>query len=104
MDHFIHPIRQVSNNSGRRESVTNMMKVLGWESLEERNKSRVSVIFKIVNKLIAIPDTQLILNTAPTRGHRLKFHGIATRTNYHKTLQGTTRIASSPQPSHYGTP
>ena len=48
----------VSNNCGRRKSVTNMMKVSGWESLEERkNKLRVSVIFKIVNKRIAIPDT-----------------------------------------------
>ena len=55
--------------------------------------SRVSVIFKIVNKLIAIPDTQLILNTAPTRGHILKFHRIATRTNYHKDSFFPTAIS-----------
>jgi hypothetical protein len=86
--------RYVSNDYRRRESVTNMMLKLGWESLEERrNKSRVSVIYKIVNKLIAIPDTQLVRNRAPTRGHDLKFHRIATRTNYHKDSFFPTAIS-----------
>lgn len=85
--------RYVCNNY-RRESVTNMLKTLGWESLEQRrNKSRVSVMFKIVNQLIAIPATQLVRNTAPTRGHRLKFHRIATRTNYHKDSFFPTAIS-----------
>ena len=48
------------------------------------------MIFKIVNKLI---DTQLILNTAPTRGHRLEFHRIATRINYHKDSFFPTAIS-----------
>jgi len=86
--------RYVSNDYRRRESVTNMMLKLGWESLEERrNKSRVSVIYKIVNKLIAIPDAQLVRNRAPTRGHDLKFHRIATRTNYHKDSFFPTAIS-----------
>ena len=69
----------------QRESVTAMITKLGWESLKERrDKSKIMLLFKVIHQEVAIPATQLVINEAPTRGHSMKFHQIATWTNYYK--------------------
>ena len=77
--------RFVYKNYKRTESVTTMLNHLNWDTLQERrNKSRVTMIFKILNGLVAIDSDKLIPSSRRTRGHNQRFQPIATRTNYHK--------------------
>ena len=77
--------RFVCNKHSRQESVTAMLAELGWDTLEERrNKSRVTMLFKIIHAQVAIPSAKLIPTTKSTRGNPMKFRKISTRTNYHK--------------------
>ena len=77
--------RYTCNRYSRKESVKDMLGELGWDTLEERrNKSRVTMLFKIIFALVAIPSTKLIPTTIATRGNKTKFLKISTRTNYHK--------------------
>ena len=62
-----------------------MLDELGWETLEQRRaKARTIMGFRIVNRLVSIPDNQLIPTTKTTRGHTKKYRQIGTKTNYHK--------------------
>ena len=47
-------------------------------------KAIVTMGYKIVNNLVAIPPAQLILNSLPTRGNGMKFHRLQAQTNYYK--------------------
>ena len=77
--------RYVCNNHQRTASVTDMMEKLGWDSLEERRlRMKIILLFKILHKMIAIPDNQLVPTTTTTRGHNMKLRQIPTRTNYYK--------------------
>ena len=77
--------RYATNRYDRMDSVTDMLKDLEWETLEQRRaKSRVVMGYRIVNRLICIPDKQLVPATGKTRGHSLKFRQIGTKTNYHQ--------------------
>ena len=49
-------------------SVTSMLKNVGWEQLEERRaKSRVTMLYRIVNDLVDIPATYYLLQAPTTR-------------------------------------
>ena len=52
-----------------------MLQYLGWDSLEERRlRSRVTVMYRIVHRLVAIPlQANIQWNTRVTRGHSTKF-------------------------------
>ena len=78
--------RYVTNRYERTPGcVTDMLKTLEWETLEQRRaKARVVMGYRIVNSLVRISDNQLVPTTGKTRGHTLKFRQIGTRTDYHK--------------------
>ena len=40
--------------------------------------------YRVVHRLVMIPDEQFVPITVCTRGHDLKFHQIYARTNYYK--------------------
>ena len=45
-----------------------MLKNIGWEQLEERRaKSRVTMLYRIVNDLVDIPATDYLLQAPTTR-------------------------------------
>lgn len=51
-------------------SVTSMLQRLNWDSLQQRRaRSRVWMLYRIRNGLVAIPPDSLQLVTVPTRGH-----------------------------------
>ena len=53
---------------GRTSSVALMLKNIGWEQLEERPaKSRVTMLYRIVNDLVDIPATDYLLHAPTTR-------------------------------------
>ncbi len=67
------------------ESITDMLKVLKWETLEQRRlKARVTMGFRIIHGMVMIPANQLVPSLDKTRGHGLKYQQISARTNYDK--------------------
>ena len=76
--------RFTARKYGYKDSVTDMLKDLSWETLEQRRlKARVVMSYRIVHGLVMIPDEQFIPTSVCTRGHNLKFHQIFARTNYY---------------------
>ena len=68
--------RFVLSNYNQRDSVTLMLKDLGWRTLYERRaQSKVIMLYKIVHGLVAVPASQpyLFKSSDHTRGHHLKF-------------------------------
>ena len=62
--------RYVMNNYSRESSVTNMLSDLEWKSLHHRGAiSKVTMLYRITNHLVDIPDTQLISSRSTTRGN-----------------------------------
>ena len=50
--------RFVSRNYHQIASVSNMIKTLGWESLEDRKKKlRIQMLYKIINNIVLLPST-----------------------------------------------
>ena len=77
--------RYVMHLYQRTESVTDMLKVLKWETLEQRRlKARVTMGYRIVHGLVMIPANQLVPALDITRGHDRKYQQISARTNYYK--------------------
>ena len=77
--------RYVTNNYARRASVTKMLEELNWETLEQRRlKARVTMGFKIIHGLVAIPSVQFVPKSVNTRGSQLSFRHLDTRTDYYK--------------------
>ena len=73
--------RYMYKDYGRTSSVTSMLKNIGWEQLEERRaKSRVTMLYRIINDLVDIPDDHL-LQTPTTRRSNAAF-----RVPYARTL------------------
>ena len=75
-------------NKYHRDSITEMLYKLGWSSLQVRRKhARLIFLFKILNKLICIPNQYLpspFPVTATRSRHLLKLHQLYTRTDiYH---------------------
>ena len=93
--------RYVFNYSNSLDS-SSMLTHLEWDSLEQRRyKSRVTMMYKIVNSLVAIPTTKLVPTAGRTRGHSLKFHRIKTQRNYHLSsfFPSTIRLWNSLPPN-----
>ena len=68
-------------------SVTSMMNELGWKPLAHRRREqRLTLHFKIINGLLAIPATNhIVFNTIPTRsGHNKQIKVITTNTDIYK--------------------
>ncbi|XP_072023008.1 uncharacterized protein [Amphiura filiformis] len=79
--------RYIMNDYSRESSVTSMLNYLGWESLQQRRAiSRATMMYRIVNHLIDIPDSQLIPSNTITRGNSQRFHVPFSRT---ALLQGS---------------
>ena len=64
--------RFVHNDFQRTSSVTSMMNELGWKPLAQRRREqRLTLLFKIINGLVAIPATDHIaFNTRPSRSRQ----------------------------------
>lgn len=59
--------RYVCNQYNRRDSVSNMVKSLGWESLEQRRRNnRLVLLYKIANNFVAIPSDLYLQPTTRT--------------------------------------
>ena len=59
-----------------------MLNNLNWPSLKQRRDvAKVTIFFKVINNLIAIPHDHLFPTSISTRGHNLKFIQLAARTN-----------------------
>ncbi|XP_072022868.1 uncharacterized protein [Amphiura filiformis] len=79
--------RYIMNDYSRESSVTSMLNDLGWESLQQRRAiSKATMMYRIVNHLIDIPDSQLIPSNTTTRGNSQRFHVPFSRT---ALLQGS---------------
>ena len=67
--------RFVTGNYQRTSSVTQMMQDLSWDNLAERRaKTKVVMLYKIVNHLVDVPSEQYLIPTGScTRGHDAKF-------------------------------
>ena len=78
-------VRYVCGIYEQKAPITDTQTELGWDTLEQRRlKSVVTMGYKIVNNLVAVPSTQLKPNTRGTRGNGKKFHQIYAGTNYYK--------------------
>ncbi len=77
--------RYVLHMYQRTESVTEMLKILEWDTLDQRRmRARVVMGYRIIHGLVMIPADQLIPASDITRGHVHKYKQIYTRTNYYK--------------------
>jgi len=68
----------VTNDYGLRSSVTAMLTQLGWSTLEQRRENqRLTMMYKVVHGLVAVPTTQLIPADSRTKSnHNFKFRNI----------------------------
>jgi len=66
-----HAARFVLNKFDRYTSVTEMINILGWPTLESRrNTMRTEMMYKIMNNLVDVPtDTILLPSSLQLRGH-----------------------------------
>ena len=67
-------------------SVTSIIEHLGWRSLEQRRSdARLSLLYKIVHQLVAIPTDQIIPPSRPTRhSHSSSFRQLQATKNVYK--------------------
>jgi len=60
----------VSNDYGRHSSVTSMLTRLGWATLEQRRENqRLTMLYKVVHGLVAVPTTHLTAADSRTRAN-----------------------------------
>ena len=77
--------RYVTRRYEQKDSVTDMLHQLKWESLERRRqKARLVMGYRVIHQLVQIPGEQLIPSTVCTRGNDQKFQQLPARTNYYK--------------------
>ena len=78
--------RFVLNQYQRTASVTTMLEILGWTSLEDRRKhARLTMFYKIKNNLVSCPRLKQQLQPPKNRerrGHDQQVTQIATNTDY----------------------
>ena len=76
-----HAARFALNKFDRCASVTEMMNILGWPTLESRcNTMRTEMMFKIMNNLLDVPtDTILLPSSLQLRGHHKKIQQLPCR-------------------------
>lgn len=80
-------VRWVKHNYSRYDSVTSMQNELGWQTLQDRrNDSRLTIFYKIVYGLVAVPVPEYL--ERPVRMtrhmHPLSYRQIHTTANYFK--------------------
>ena len=75
--------RFVTNDYGRKSSITEMIADIGWDTLQKRRDlARLSIMYRIVHNLVDIPvEPYLTPSTSMTRGHDSRFHQIRTTNN-----------------------
>ena len=70
--------RFVKNDYGSRSSVTQMMSDLNWKSLQDRRRdSRLVLLYKIINELVAIPPDKHLVKTTrdlKTANNQKQYH------------------------------
>ena len=78
-------VRYVCGIFKQQAPITDTQMALGWDTLEQRRLNAVVTMgYKIINDLVAVPSTQLKPNTRGTRGNGKKFYQIYAGTNYYK--------------------
>ena len=75
--------RFVTNDYGGKNSVTEMIADLGWDTLQKhRDFASLSMMYSIIHNLVHIPvEPYLTPSTSMTRGHDSHFHQIRTTSN-----------------------
>jgi len=84
-------------------SITHTLQTLGWPTLQQRRQvARLSLMYKAVNNLIAIPIHNILTrNTNITRGHQQRFTTVACRTEtYRGSFFPKTVIEWNALPQH----
>ena len=74
-------------NFGRTASVTDIIKTLGWRTLEQRRAdARLCLFFKIINNMVAVPLPDYIQPNPriSRRGHSRSFCKLQTTKDYYK--------------------
>ncbi len=91
--------RFVCNNYSRYNSVTDMLNLLNWQSLEQRRNQVKSIMFyKIINNIVSVNLHQYLQpSVAITRGHHLRFIQLQARVDVylHSFLPSTIRLWNS---------
>ena len=78
--------RFVNNDYRRTSSVNTMLKNLQWQTLHQRRAhNKVITIYRILNKLTAIPSDLLIKTNTISRAHSLSLQIPHTRTDIYKS-------------------
>ena len=92
----------VMNNYQQTSSVTSMLQTLQWPTLAERRaRIKATMMYRIVNGLVATPPTELHASTTTARGHTARFIVLYARTQLyrHSFFPDTIRIWNGlPQP------
>ena len=79
--------RWVKRNYRQTASVSDMLQELGWRTLEQRRiDNRLSLCYKIVNNLVAIPSEEYFTHTHRNSRstHQMALRPISTSTDYYK--------------------
>ena len=88
--------RFVCNNYSRHASVTAMLDMLNWSSLEHRRKEAKCIMFyKIINNLVCVDFHHYLQPiTSSTRGHHLRYTHLQARVDVfrHSYLPSTIRL------------
>ena len=91
--------RFVCNNYSRYNSVTDMLNMLNWQSLEQRRNQAKSIMFyKIINNIVSVNFHQYLQpSVAITRGHHLRFIQLQARVDVylHSFLPSTICLWNS---------
>ena len=87
------------NKYSRYDSVTDMLTLLNWTSLEQRrNQAKCIMFYKIVNNMVSVNFNQYLQQSVShTRGHNLKFIQLQARVDafLHSFLPSTIRLWNS---------
>ena len=79
--------RWTANNFDRQSSVTEIVKQLGWRSLEQRRAdARLCLFYKVIHGLVAVPLPDYIhhSNRISRYCHSMTFRQVSTSTDYYK--------------------
>ena len=77
--------RYVKNKFSGEDSITKMIKALGWEPLHSRRvKMRILLLFKIIYDFIDVATKQLHPSSTRIRGHSMRFSQISAKQNHYK--------------------
>ena len=87
--------RFACNNYYRYSSVSDMLQLLDWPTLEHRRlEARATMMYKIINNLVQADRSDLIFNLRNTRGHPFHLRHLPTRVDAycHSFYPSTIRI------------